>query len=320
MIRAMVCKGSERVVGGIELLETWKQDPESWLWLDLEAEDLQQERELLQSEFMVDELPIIEAQRVRHPPSIDIYPDYLYVLIRPLTAGSDDLEFTTLQLGLFVGKRFIVTRHAVPSNYLNILWDRQLANLLDDTSPLFILSALCRRLTERYGKILLNIEQRLDEIEDILFTDSTDKLMQELVQYNTSLRKMRRVISYQVNVFNTLQHHFATHKDKKCRAEFHDIYSVMERFNSLSELYQNVITDLIDGYISLNGHHLNQIMKVLTIVTVVFVPLSLLTGIYGMNFEYIPELKISYGYFVLLGVMATVVTTLLVWFKRMKWL
>ena len=75
----------------------------------------------------------------------------------------------------------------------------------------------------------------------------------------------------------------------------------MERFHSLADLYQNVINDLIEGYISLNAHHLNQIMKVLTIVTVIFVPLTLLVGIDGMNFEYIPELKSEHGYFVLLG-------------------
>jgi len=95
---------------------------------------------------------------------------------------------------------------------------------------------------------------------------------------------------------------------------------VMERFHSLSDMYQNVINDLIDGYISLNGHQLNQIMKVLTIVTVVFVPLTLLVGIYGMNFEYIPELKSHNGYYILLTVMAGIVAGLLLLFKRVRWL
>ena len=102
--------------------------------------------------------------------------------------------------------------------------------------------------------------------------------------------------------------------------EFDDIHGLIERFHSLADLYQNVINDLIEGYISLNAHHLNQIMKVLTIVTVIFVPLTLLVGIYGMNFEYIPELKSEHGYFVLLGAMVAIALGLLMLFRRFRWL
>ena len=85
-------------------------------------------------------------------------------------------------------------------------------------------------------------------------------------------------------------------------------------------MYQNVITDLIDAYISLNGHHLNQIMKVLTIVTVIFVPITFLAGIYGMNFENIPELKSRDGYFILLSIMFTIAAALLILFRKKRWL
>jgi Mg2+ and Co2+ transporter CorA len=86
--------------------------------------------------------------------------------------------------------------------------------------------------------------------------------------------------------------------------EYEDVAAQAERFNSLAELYQKVINDLTKGYISLNGHNLNQVMKELTVVTVIFLPLTLLVGIYSMNFESMPELKSAYGYFTLLGVMA----------------
>ena len=81
-----------------------------------------------------------------------------------------------------------------------------------------------------------------------------------------------------------------------------------------------MINDLIDGYISLNGHNLNQIMKVLTVVTVTFVPLSLLVGIYGMNYENMPELKAEHGYYILISVMGAIAGGLLYLFRRMRWL
>ena len=109
-------------------------------------------------------------------------------------------------------------------------------------------------------------------------------------------------------------------RDNHHHDDFDDIYAIIERFNSLSELYQSVITDLIEAYISLNGHRLNQIMKVLTVVTVIFVPLTLLVGIYGMNFEYMPELKSKHGYFILLSVMSCIAIVMLYIFRRVRWL
>jgi len=178
---------------------------------------------------------------------------------------------------------------------------------------------MSERVAQRYGKILLDLEQRLDIIEDELFDSPTDTLMKELIGYNTGLRKMHRILAYYVNVFNSLRQHLAKTSHQQ-HDQFSNIYSLIERFSSLSSVYQDVITDLIDAYISLNGHRLNQIMKVLTIVTVVFVPLTLLVGIYGMNFENMPELKSEHGYYILLSVMSGIAGMMLYLFKRVRWL
>lgn len=102
--------------------------------------------------------------------------------------------------------------------------------------------------------------------------------------------------------------------------EFNDIYENMERLASLTQLNQELAVDLLNTYLSIASHRLNQIMRVLTIVTVIFLPLGLLAGIYGMNFELMPELRWRYGYFTVLGVMLTVVTTLIVILKKKNWL
>ena len=175
-------------------------------------------------------------------------------------------------------------------------------------------------MVTRYGRILLDLEERLDTVEDILFVDFDEEIMQELVGYNTALRKMRRVLNYHKTVTQALSRHAVLHQPEHWAEAFEDIATEAERFNSLAELYQNVINDLIEGYISLNGHHLNQVMKVLTVVTVIFLPLTLMVGIYGMNFENMPELKSAYGYFTLLGVMAFLAVGMAYIFRRKHWL
>ncbi|MGB0712479.1 MAG: CorA family divalent cation transporter, partial [Gammaproteobacteria bacterium] len=185
--------------------------------------------------------------------------------------------------------------------------------------PLSLVAAYCQRIAERYGAVLLDLERRIDEIEDELFGGRGDALMQELVGYNTDLRKMRRILAYHVDVFARMGRHVA--KRQLAETErFEDLNEIIERYHSLATLYQDLINDLIEGFISLNGHLLNQIMKVLTIVTVVFVPLSLLVGVYGMNFEHMPELKAEHGYYVLISVMAGIALGLLLLFRRMRWL
>jgi len=323
MMQFMLCSPQGCQLGGEELLAQWKQQqktqPESWLWLDLYDEDETRERAFLLQHFLLDEVAIIEAQRQRHPPSYKVYKDSLYLLLKPLDAESHSLDFNTLQLALFAGERFLITRHSRHSPYLAHLWNNMQQQAHEVQTPVDIVIAMSRRVAERYGQVLLDLEQRLDVIEDELFERSGDKLMKELVGYNTGLRKMHRILTYYVNVYKGLRNDLLKQNSSQLAA-FDEVYTLVERFNSLSTLYQSVITDLIEAYISLNGHRLNQIMKVLTVVTVIFVPLTLLVGIYGMNFENMPELKSENGYYVLLTVMSSIALMMLYLFRRVRWL
>ncbi|HEY9053080.1 MAG TPA: magnesium transporter CorA family protein [Gammaproteobacteria bacterium] len=319
-MKIMLCSKSSTQTGGIELLDKWRSTQNTWIWVDLYEEDLEHELNFLTQNFGLDKHAIIEAQRLRHPPSFIGFENYIYILLKPLDSTSDSLDFTTLQMAMFASDRFLITRHTKHSPFLAKLWEKQENQLGFNENPLSIVSAMCSRIAQRYGKVLLDLEQRLDIIEDELFESPSDTLMKELIGYNTGLRKMHRILTYYVSIFDAIRLHFDAPDNNRNFDDFDDIYAQIERFNSLSELYQNVITDLIEAYISLNGHHLNQIMKVLTIVTVIFVPLTLLVGIYGMNFENMPELKSDYGYYILISVMAIIASLLLFLFRRVRWL
>lgn len=318
-MQIMLCQNDATQLGGQELIQQWQDKTTSWIWIDLYDEAPDKEQKFLSETFNLDEGAIIEAQRDRHPPSFEAFKNYIYLLLKPLDAQSDSLDFSTLQLAMFAGERFLITRHSKQSPYLAKLWQTLEESGSTDVSPLSVVASMSERVAQRYGKVLLNLEQRLDIIEDELFDSPTDALMKELVGYNTGLRKMHRILAYYVNVFKSLDQHLSK-TSRQEHDKFNDIYALIERFSSLSAVYQQVITDLIEAYISLNGHRLNQIMKVLTIVTVIFVPLTLLVGIYGMNFENMPELKSKDGYYILLSVMSGIAVTMLYLFRRVRWL
>jgi len=315
----MLCQGDTTQTGGKELIQQWQDKTDSWIWVDLYDEAPDEEQTFLSEYFNLDEGVVNEAQRDRHPPRFEAFKNYNYLLLKPLDAESDSLDFSTLQLAMFSSERFLVTRHSKQSPYLAKLWQTLQQEGCTDASPLSVVALMSERVAQRYGKVLLDLEQRLDLIEDELFDSPTDTLMKELVGYNTSLRKMHRILAYHVNVFNGLRQQLSKTNHHQ-HDQFNDIYAIIERFSSLSTVYQDVITDLIEAYISLNGHRLNQIMKVLTIVTVIFVPLTLLVGIYGMNFENMPELKSQHGYYILLSVMSGIAFMMLYLFRRVRWL
>ena len=138
--------------------------------------------------------------------------------------------------------------------------------------------------------------------------------------HKANLKRLRRIFLYHEQMLRELRSHSHQGFRPEISHELNDVYEQQERANSLTLLYYELASDLIDGYLSLASHRLNQIMKVLTVVTVVFVPLGFLAGIYGMNFANMPELQSRSGYFILLGVMATIATTLLLNFRKRKWL
>ncbi len=323
MIKTRLFLSGDMQVGGAELIATWRNHPDAVIWVDLVDNQQASEAELLEREFAIHALAIEDAQRDRHPPKIEAFSDYTFILLKGLSADSKDIDFDTIQLALFVGENFLITRHSGASKSINYL-EAHLASQLDlteysDLSKLALL--LCRLVVDRYLDILLALEPRLEELEELMLEHADDSLLAELIGYKSDLKRLGRFATYHEQLFRRLRDKtFPGFSDSDRSHEIIDVWEQQERACSLSLLYYETASDLIDGYISIASHRLNQIMKILTIITAVFVPLSFLAGIYGMNFENMPELHSRSGYFILLGVMVTIATTFLIAFRRMKWL
>lgn len=323
MIRAFLYNRSSKELrtGDAGLCVEWRENPDTLLWLDLVHEDPASERRLLQQEFGLHPLAIHDAQRDRHPPKLEAFGQHTFLLLKELTAESTTVEFATVQLALFIGERFLVTRHSGPSASIETLF----AQLPDDASLIAqgtaaVAMQCCRLMISRYLRILLVLEPRLEELEHEIMRHPHDAILAELLGYKSELKKFRRVFVYHEQLFREMTNKTFPALNGDNRHQIVDVYEQQERAGSLTSLYYELAADLVDGYISIASHRLNQIMKVLTIVMAIFVPLSFLAGIYGMNFENMPELHSASGYFILLGVMAAIAFALLAIFRLKKWL
>lgn len=306
--------------GGEELLEAPPDTEGGWMWADFDSIDKDHERALLQRHFGLQLLAIQDAQRERHPPKHELFDHYVFMLVRELTdpeITSDDPRYT--HVAMFAGERFLVTRRNRPSPSVDNTWKVSTADELE-RGPAHTVFRVCRQMVDHYTPVVLEMEEKLGLLEDRMFESPSDEILEELADYNRILKKLRRTFTYQQGMMQQI----ARSHDGLLRLfdehEFNDIYENMERLASLSQLNQELAIDLLNTYLSIASHRLNQIMRVLTIATVMFLPLGLLAGIYGMNFDNMPELHWRYSYFVVVGGMFTVVTTLIIVFKRKNWL
>jgi magnesium transporter len=303
------------------LFAEWKDNPELWIWADFDSVDTEHEQALFIDTFELHPLAISDAQQERHPPKLEVFDNCFFLLMRGLDATTKDIDFTAVQIAFFVGERFLVTRRNHESVSVDTTWaDTDNGNLYLSLGPAHAAYRILRRMTDRYTGLIEDLEQKLEDIEGEMFENPRDALLERLINYGQNLKRLQRIFNYHQNMFVRLNRKDHPFVDKKRRHEYTDIFEHTERLASLTSLYKELTDDLMNGYISVTSHRLNQIMKVLTIVTVTFLPLALLVGIYGMNFENMPELKFKNAYYVLLSVMAGIVIALLLLFRKMRWL
>lgn len=320
MIRTLLLTDTgELLEGAVELVEQWRQDGGK-LWLDLEGEPSDEFRDLM-LRMGCNELAIRDSSRTRHPPKVEHFEKHTFVLFRGIASLDQYLELEAQQIGIWVASDHLITAHRGKSVSIGRFWEQRDPLML--SQPNLLVLGLLEYTSGRYLERLLDFEDRLGELEDNILLEQSEAEMKELVLYRARLRKLRRIFSYHQrlaeDVWKNGSEHIGSGEDGTLHAR-RNLYDRCERLYSLCAMYYEICGDLVEGYISLSSHRLNNTMKVLTIITAVFVPLGFLAGLYGMNFEYMPELGWRYAYFTVLGIMGLVATSMLILFKRIRWL
>ncbi|GAB5450179.1 MAG: magnesium/cobalt transporter CorA [Halioglobus sp.] len=320
MIKALLLStANELQAGSTELVEQWRQSGGK-LWLDIQGEPVDSARELLLA-MGCDELAIRDGSRVRHPPKVEHFDNHSFILFRGIASLDEGLNLQAQQLGIWVGEDHLITLHAGHSVSIQHMWEQaESSGQLDQPSALAL--TLLHYAGGRYLERLLDFEESLEQLEDGILQAQSESAMRELVEYRARLRKLRRIFSYHQRLTEDIWRNGSPYlgQDDEFQHLRRDVYDRCERLYSLCAMYYEMCGDLVEGYLSLSSHRLNNTMKVLTIITAIFVPLGFLAGLYGMNFQYMPELAWRYSYFVVLAVMALVATSMLLLFRRIRWL
>jgi magnesium transporter len=322
MIRTLLlCAGGQYTRGNEELVQQWRQQPDGILWLDIQDEVTPEVRALLQS-FGCDELAIKDCSRARHPPKVENFDSNAFLVFRGISQIDEALDLVPQQLGVWVGSNFLITVHSGHAVSVEHFLERVVPeNLLQSPSALAL--GLLHFAKGRYLEKLMAAEERIGDLEDQLLGEQSNEALKELVAYRTRLRKLRRIFNYHQRMAETILNDGCPQLGSGDDGSYHirrNLYDRCERVSSLCTLYYELCGDLVEGYISLTSHQLNNTMKILTIITAIFVPITFIAGLYGMNFDNMPELHYEYGYFFVLGVIFALAVAMIVLFKKIRWL
>lgn len=304
--------------GELTDLPQWQEFPKGALCVVADYHDNAVLKTVL-SDLDVHPLAIQDLLRDRHPPKYEIFPSYALCLVRALPSLDRQWQFQPLHMGVIVGDNWIVIRY----QRLCPTVDTVLAGMIaKKTVPGMgsLLWEIMGTLGVQYLEWLMVMEGYVSVLEDAMISAGADKKMAEVIVLKTAVRKHRRNFLYLERVAAAMREKGIGKDVLPHSPESNDLYEKWERVHSMAAMFYDQLGDMIDGYISQSSYKLNVTMRVLTVITAIFIPLSFIAALYGMNFDYMPELTYKYAYFVLLVLMAIIGLGMVFWFKRIKWL
>ena len=290
---------------------------EGLVWLDVHGPSPEDEA-VLQEAFGLHPLALEDAAKAGQRAKIEQHDAYYFIIMYAPVPTDDALDLRPLHL--FVGARFLVTVHAQPIPQV----DETLRRWQAPGSPLesrsgAVLYALLDAIVDDYFPALDAIADAIDALEDAIFEPGAESVVATVFQLKKELLRLRRRIAPERDVLNVLMRRALPVCVPADMPYLQDVYDHLIRLAENIDLYRDLLASALDSHLSFQSNRLNQIVKVLTVASIVLMTNALVAGIYGMNFTRMPELEWAYGYPFALGLMATLTAALIVFFRRRRW-
>lgn len=267
--------------------------------------------------------PLIQEDivTIHQRPKIDEYEEYLFIVFKMLHYSEDE-RLTTEHISMVMGKDYVLTFQEAEGDVFTELRER-LAHgrgRVRGAGADYLMFSILDAVVDNYFTVLEFLSNKVEILEDKLFDNKEDEnITEEIQELKKEVLKIRRSVQPLREVINRLEkieHPLIAEKTNKY---IRDLYDHIIQVNENVEIYRDMIWGLMDMYMTTISNKMNEVMKVLTIMASIFIPLTFLAGIYGMNFDNMPELHYENGYFYLLGFMVVVFLGMIWYFKRKNW-
>lgn len=310
------------------LMPTLLTDTNLFLWIDLENPTAEDNKFILEDLFHFHPLSVEDCVKESPSPKVEEYAPkegdkfapYLFMVIHAVDYSRKDGVFATSELNFFLGKNFLVTYHTVPLRSVAQVADGCVRGTLGVArAPDRVAQKLLDSLVDNYKPALEELSIEIGELETAALESPSKETLNRIVSVKKEVFHLRRIIGPQSEVLAR----FARGEFKLIRPHlvpyYRDVYDSLFHISELAQAYADSLTGILQVYLNMSSNQTGEVVKVLTMITVITTPITLVGTWYGMNFQDMPEFHLKHGYMVALGI-TTVSTVLTVWwFKRKKW-
>lgn len=296
-----------------DIEETLTAPTEGFYWIDADVEDL----ELLQPLYNLHDLAVEDClSEEEQRPKIEIYESHYFIVVNSIRF--DDEEIFLRALNVFLGRHYIITVTKQKIHELRvlkpILWEQEVSE------PDRFLYHLIDTVVDNYFSVGDRIEVRIEKLEEDILMHTKKSHLSEIIGLRSEILWLKKMLGPQKEVINTLNKKDLRLIDDQLQKYFSDIYENAVKISETFETYRDLMGNLREAYQSSIANRANEIMRVFTAITTIFMPLTVITGIYGMNFDNIPETHSEYGYYGVIAVMVTLGCGMLFVFRKKDWL
>ncbi len=270
----------------IEQIPQALKNPEGLLWLDF-CNEPPETCEPILSGFGFHPLAIDDALAEMHSPKVDDWGNYLYIVLNYNTLKRDNglLKPDVDELDVFLGPNYVITHHDLPIKSVDETWNScQRDDRHTHSGPDHLFYRIIDALVMDYMPLVEQIDAEIDELEDQVFSKPTHDTLERLFSLKRVLLAMRRILPPLREVLNKLARDDYSVIDPKDRVFFRDVYDHLVRLHDLNESMRDMVGGALDSYLSVINNRMNDIMKTLTVITTLFMPISFIAGFFGMNF------------------------------------
>jgi magnesium transporter len=269
----------------LEQLAAVLTEPLALIWVDLDGEDPGAYQPLLADTFQFHSLAVEDALLDSHSPKLNDWVEYLYVVLHAVDFDPNLLDVDTHEVDFFVGKNYLVTHHVEPVRAIERMrraCARDERHLL--RGPDYLLYEVADNIVSDFLPCVDALDEEIDRVEEEIFDRPTSGTLSRLFTLKRAVIHLRRILSPQREVLNRLARDDYEPIEDKERVYFRGAYDQLVRLYDINESLRDLVSGSLDMYLSVVSNRLNEVMKVLTIVTVLGLPLTFLTGFFGMNF------------------------------------
>ena len=292
------------------------EDHVKWFWVDFNH-PTDDEVALLSDVFHFHHLTIEDCLQFLQRPKVEFFEDYYFFVFHAL---AKDLEIVE-EINLYLGKNYVVSFHLKKDIFEIQEVKKELLNnkIPWEKTNVYISYLILDEIVDQYFPLVYEIEDQLDEFDNSLSSSMSKDFIDKLYTIRGNLLKLRRTITSMRDLSYRIINSEHLREILGKNMYYVDIYDHLFKLSDMIEANREMTSDIRDNYMSINANRTNTIMTILTIITAIFIPLTFIAGIYGMNFANMPELDWKYGYFIVLGVMMGLAIGMYIWFKKKGW-